>query len=153
VNGIARTDTSAVLDDISDFSSTGKTRDGRVKPEITAPGERVLGAVSKDAFPGIAPNSIYRFHPFPEATGLLTDASTNHAFGLLQGTSFSAPVVTGLAARILSTNPTLDAIQVRNVLVNSATTDTFTGAVPNEVWGYGKVDLTVGGGTRPTTRS
>ena len=95
VSGIARTDTSAILGDISDFSSTGKTRDGRVKPEVTAPGERVLGAMSKDAFPGVGPNSIYRFHPFAEPTGLLTDASPDHAFGLLQGTSFSAPVVAG----------------------------------------------------------
>ncbi len=149
VNGIGRTDTSALLGDISDFSSTGKTRDRRVKPEVTAPGERVLGAVSKDAFPGIAPNSIYRFHPFAEATGLLTDATPNHAFGLLQGTSFSAPVVAGLAARILSTSPTLDAVQVRNVLINSATTDVSTGAVPNDMWGYGKVSLTVGGVTLP----
>jgi len=149
VNGIARTDTSAVNDDISDFSSPGKTRDGRVKPEITAPGERVMGAVSRDAIPGLSSTSIYRFHPFLEVDALLTDETTNHAFGMLQGTSFSAPVVTGLAARILSTNPQLDAIQVRNILINSATSDTFTGAVPNDVWGYGKADTSIGASPLP----
>ena len=74
----------------------------------------------------------------------------NHAFGLLQGTSFAAPVVSGLAARILSTRPTLDAIQVRNMLINSALADAFTGPVPNERWGYGKASEEVGAAPLPS---
>jgi photosystem II stability/assembly factor-like uncharacterized protein len=150
VHGIARVDTTAVDGDLSDFSSPGGTRDGRTKPELAAPGERVLGAVSKDAYPGLAPNSIYRYHPFPEVDALVTESTPEHAFGLLQGTSFAAPVVSGLAARILSTDPTLDAIQVRNVLVNSALADAFTGPVPNERWGYGKASEEVGGPPLPS---
>ena len=46
-----RTDDTAVNGEISDFSSPGGTRDGRVKPELAAPGERVLGAVSREAYP------------------------------------------------------------------------------------------------------
>lgn len=144
VNGIVRTDTTALDGDISDFSSPGSTRDGRRKPDVAAPGERVMGAVSRDAIPGVSPDSIYIYHPFPQANALLTDQTTNHAFGMLQGTSFSAPVVTGLAARILSANRNLDAIQVRNILINSATADSFTGAVPNNFWGYGKVNQSIG---------
>ena len=54
-----------------------------------------------------------------------------------------------MVARILSTNPALDAIQVRNMLVNAALVDDCvtadgTRAVPNEVWGYGKLDTAVG---------
>ncbi len=146
VNGGARVDTSAIDGDISDFSSPGRTTDGRIKPEITAPGERVMGAVSRDAYPATAPNSIYKYHPFPDPEALIVERTANHAFGMLQGTSFSAPVVTGLVARILSTAPTLDAVQIRNMLINSATADGFTGTVPNAAWGYGKVSLTVGGG-------
>lgn len=149
MNGIGRVDTSAIDQDISDFSSTGKTRDGRIKPDLTAPGERVLGAVSKDAYPGVSPTSIYQYHPFPEVDALITDSTPGHTYGALQGTSFSAPVVAGLAARVLSTNSTLDAIEVRNVLINSAVTDGFTGAVPNDLWGYGKASLTVGGAPLP----
>ena len=63
----------------------GKTRDGRMKPELTAPGERVLGAVSKDAYPGLAPNSIYRYHPFPEVDALITENTPDHAFGAAAG--------------------------------------------------------------------
>lgn len=154
VNGVARTDTSAVDGDISDFSSPGGTRDGRVKPELVAPGERVLGAVSRDALPA-ASTSIYRFHPFAEPDALLTDESSNHAFGMLQGTSFAAPVVSGLVARVLGENPALDAVQVRNVLLNSATVDSFvtasgTRAVPNGIWGYGKVLRTLGTSPLPS---
>ena len=68
VHGIARVDTTAVDGGLSEFSSPGKTRDGRNKPELAAPGERVLGAVSKNAYPGLAPNSIYRYHSFPKST-------------------------------------------------------------------------------------
>ncbi len=149
VNGLSRLDATAVDGDLSDFSSPGRTRDGRIKPELTAPGERVMGAVSRDALPGLSAASIYRFHPFPEVDALLTDNAADHAFGMLQGTSFAAPVVTGLVARILSTDPSLDAIQVRNVLVSSALADAFTGAVPNELWGYGKVDRSVGAAPLP----
>ena len=105
VNGIGRIDSSAVDGDISNFSSPGPTRDGRVKPDLAAPGERVMGAVSQDAWPGVSPVSIYQYHPWPEADALLTDDTTDHAFGMLQGTSFAAPVVTGLAARLLSDRP------------------------------------------------
>ena len=65
VHGISRIDSTAVQGDISDFSSPGRTRDGRLKPDLAAPGERLLGAVSADAYPGVAPSSVYRFHNFP----------------------------------------------------------------------------------------
>ncbi|MFC1852510.1 S8 family serine peptidase [candidate division CSSED10-310 bacterium] len=139
-----RTDATAIPDDISDFSSPGKTRDGRIKPELTAPGERVMGAVSQDAYPGVSPVSIYQYHGFGAVDALIVDDTTNLAYGMLQGTSFAAPVVTGLVARILSTDPSLDAVAVRNILLNSALTDAFTGDVPNNEWGYGKADLTIG---------
>jgi photosystem II stability/assembly factor-like uncharacterized protein len=144
VHGLLRQDTSALDGELSDFSSPGPTRDGRRKPEVAAPGERVMGAVSRDALPGVSPASIYRYHPFQEPEALLVSDAADAAFGMLQGTSFSAPVVTGLAARILSLSPGLDAVQVRNVLINGATTDGSTGAGPDDEWGHGKADLDVG---------
>jgi len=141
VHGILRKDGTARPESISGFSSSGFTRDGRVKPELTAPGEQVRGAVSHDAYPGVSSRSIYALHPFPQIDALIVSNGKNKAFGMLQGTSFSTPVVTGLAARILAVNPGLDAVQVRNILINSAKADAKTGAVPNERWGYGKVDL------------
>jgi photosystem II stability/assembly factor-like uncharacterized protein len=59
--------------------------------------------------------------------------------------------VTGLAARILGINPTLDAVQVRNILLAAVQHDSATGDTPDPRWGYGKVDLTLGavGGSLP----
>ncbi|HEX4961883.1 MAG TPA: S8 family serine peptidase [Thermoanaerobaculia bacterium] len=140
VHGVRRVDTSARPEAISGFSSPGRTRDERLKPELTAPGEQVIGAVSRDAYPGRGPHSIFLEHPFSSSDALIVSAAPNRAFGALQGTSFAAPVVTGLAARILATAPGLDADEVRNVLLHTAAGDRSTGILPNETWGYGKVD-------------
>jgi photosystem II stability/assembly factor-like uncharacterized protein len=141
VRGVLRRDGTARAEELSGFSSAGWTRDGRLKPDLVAPGEQVRGAVSRDAYPGLSRQSIYALHPFSRIDALIVKNDRGGAFGMLQGTSFSAPVVTGLAARILAVNPTLDAAQVKNILINSAQVDSFTGTVPNYEWGYGKVDL------------
>ena len=141
IRGVLRRDGTAKGEEVSRFSSVGWTRDGRVKPDVAAPGEQVWGAVSRHAYPGSSPPSIYALHPFPQVDALIVDNDRRGAFGMLQGTSFSAPVVTGLSARVLAVDPGLDAAQVKNILVGSARTDSFTDPVPNEWWGYGKVDL------------
>jgi photosystem II stability/assembly factor-like uncharacterized protein len=151
ISGTTRIDPTARSGEISDFSSPGPTRDGRTKPELTAPGEWVLGGVSQDALPAKSPHSIYRLTPFGRPDSLLVSVRAQRAFGFQEGTSFSAPAVTGLAARILGIDPTLDAIQVRNILLAAAQHDSATGETPDPRWGYGKVDLTLaaGGGSLP----
>jgi subtilisin family serine protease/photosystem II stability/assembly factor-like uncharacterized protein len=141
VRGLLHADAGAHKEDLSFFSSTGPTRDGRVKPEIVAPGEFVVGAVSRDAYPGHSPHSIFSQHPFSDIEALILKNQPGHVFGVMEGTSFAAPVVTGLVARLLAKNPSLDAIQVKNILLNTALTDSFTSSVPNELWGYGKAQL------------
>ena len=159
--GTPRIDDTAVDGEISGFSSPGGTRDGRVKPEVIAPGERVLGAVSREALPDASPVSIYRFHGFCSARGapgcesaLIVDATPDASFGLLEGTSFAAPVVTGQVARLLELQPTADAEQLRNQLIHAASSGGVVGEVPNPEWGYGKTDLDLAGdppGTLPST--
>ena len=41
---------------------------------------------------------------------------------------------------ILQENPALDAAAVKTILHQSARADSFTGSVPNNIWGYGKLD-------------
>ncbi len=143
VGGRKRSDPTARLEDISNFSSTGGTRDGRIKPEILAPGEQVVGAVSKDAYPGRSPSSIYSEHPFRDIDALIVQNTPMRAFAVLQGTSFAAPVITGMVALLLAADPQLDATELRNILENRCISDRFTGGVPNDHWGYGKVDLSL----------
>jgi subtilisin family serine protease len=121
----------AVLDDLAYFSSTGPTRDdpgfitGRLKPEISAPGFGVVAALSANASGFLS--SIYR--------------NQDQVHLMLWGTSMSAPHITGAVALLLEKNPRLTAAEVKNVLMNTARQDGFTGGTPNYRWGAGKLDI------------
>ncbi|WP_448583922.1 S8 family serine peptidase [Thermocrinis sp.] len=98
---------------IAFFSSRGPTRDGRIKPDITAPGYFVLGPL----------------------------AGSTDEYILMAGTSMTTPIVAGLVALLLETNPNLDVFEVRNILTSQALSDGFTGSLPNNIYGYGKAFL------------
>ncbi|MBT8062627.1 MAG: S8 family serine peptidase, partial [Gammaproteobacteria bacterium] len=57
------------------------------------------------------------------------------------GTSGSAPIVVGTIALMLQANPNLTTNEVRQILRNTAVTDNNTGAVPNNDWGWGKLNI------------
>jgi subtilisin family serine protease len=111
------------LNVLSSFSSQGPTRDGRTKPEICAPGAWIGAALSSDAL----------------WQGYLVNPDGVHTMEL--GTSMAAPHVSGAAALLLSINPQLTAEDVRALLTDAAFRDGFTGAVPNNRWGWGKLDI------------
>jgi subtilisin family serine protease len=60
--------------------------------------------------------------------------------GGASGTSISAPHVSGVIALLFQKNPNLTQEDLRRILLENASTDDFTGIVPNIYWGYGKVD-------------
>jgi subtilisin family serine protease len=127
---------SLVVGSAADFSSPGPSRDGRVKPEICAPGQ-MIGSTLSNSAPPASQYSIWTYGPpYPNAF-ILRD--NRHAIG--NGTSFSSPLVAGGIALMLQRNPNLDAAQIRQALTATATTDGFTGQAPNNKWGYGKVDF------------
>lgn len=107
--------------DIAAFSSPGPTRDGREKPEITAPGQGIVSVLSRDSEPS-ASNII------PDGVHYLT-----------QGTSMAAPHVTGAAALIFEKKPDLSSSQVKALLSQSGYVDSYTGDVWNPDWGFGKL--------------
>lgn len=109
--------------DYSTFSSRGPSRDGRTKPEITAPGQGIMSALST-------------LMPYPGDSW--TDPDGVHR--LSQGTSQAAPHVTGVVALMLQADDTLTAAQIKGYLIAAARTDAFTGTVPSNVWGHGKLD-------------
>jgi serine protease AprX len=99
---------------LASFSSTGPTNDGRIKPDVVAPGSLVYAASP----------------PGP-------DTYSNN-----QGTSFSTPLTAGVAALVLSARPELTPIQVRDAIRNTADTiDSyrFTNR-PNNFTGWGLVN-------------
>ena len=107
---------------LSYFSSRGPTRDGRQKPEISAPGAWICSALSTSS-----PSVLY-----------LTNPDGVHTMNL--GTSMAAPHVAGTIALMFSKGPQLTAAEIKRILTETATRDTFTGSVPNANWGRGKLN-------------
>ncbi|MGQ9559450.1 MAG: S8 family serine peptidase [Candidatus Oleimicrobiaceae bacterium] len=121
--------------ELSDFSSPGPTRDGRTKPEVAAPGEKIGAALSADADPS-QPTSMFYTGSSQFPNGLVLPDGVH---GIGQGTSMAAPHVAGVAALALQRDSTLSCVQIRQMLQDSARRDAFTGTVPNDLWGYGKI--------------
>lgn len=109
---------------ISPFSSLGPTRDGRLKPDVAAPGEYLYSTRSLNA-----PSSNYE--------GIVT---TNDNYAILAGTSMATPHVTGIAALVWQSNPSLTGAQMRDRLRKTAGTPTDGSTTPNTTWGYGKLN-------------
>jgi subtilisin family serine protease len=121
----------AVGGGIASFSSFGPTLDGRVKPDISAPGLSVASSVSS-----------YTDASFTSA-GTITFNGRDYKFTRISGTSMSSPVVSGVVALILDANPYLSVEQVKTILKETARQDTKTGVIPaagSLRWGAGKVD-------------
>lgn len=130
-------DDSATEGDLSDFSNPGPTRDGRIKPEITAPGQIIAATLSAQAGPEV-PGSIFTSssRDLPNA---FVDEDGVH--GLSSGTSMAAPHVAGAVALLLQKNPDLTAQQITDMLTSTAKTDKYVETAPNDDWGYGKLDI------------
>lgn len=113
--------------DISWFSSVGPRRDGYMKPEISAPGAGIASVLSSDA--GVSGDWILAETP-----------ANQHR--IMQGTSMSAPHVTGAIALMLQADPTLTQDDIKQLLMDTARLDAFTGTPPvMEDWGAGKLDI------------
>lgn len=113
---------------IAPFSSQGPNLCDYMKPEISAPGVAVVSALSSfttDERNGISP---VEFN------------SRTYEFVALSGTSMSSPVVSGIVALVLQANKNLTAEQVKDIIISTARSDSFTGELPNYTWGYGKID-------------
>jgi subtilisin family serine protease len=120
-----------LVGDLAPFSSGGPTRDGRIKPEIVAPGMGIVSALSAQ-------------------TGA---PSARRAPGgrhwTLEGTSMAAPHVAGAVALLLQHRGSLTPEDVREILLRSARQDMFTqrtydpspAAQPSDWWGFGKLDV------------
>ncbi len=108
---------------ISSFSSLGPTRDGRIKPDLAAPGFVIYSARSSDA-----PEGNYDF------------GVVDNNYAILAGTSMGTAHVTGVASLVWQSNQLLTNAQIRERLKRTADTPSDGSAPPNNTWGYGKVN-------------
>lgn len=108
---------------IAEFSSRGPTVDGRVKPDLVAPGKDIVAAVPP-ASTG-------------QANGVLAGKSASY-YGSLSGTSMATPHVAGVVALMLQVDPGLTPHQVKRILLATAQ-DVGKKGIDNET-GYGFVN-------------
>lgn len=95
---------------LTDYSSRGPTADGRVKPDVVAPGYLITSV----------------------------RANSGNGYTTMNGTSMASPFVAGLAALIYQANPGLTPAQVKSVIMATAH-DWGAAGVDNE-YGAGRLD-------------
>ena len=109
-------------------SSSGPTRDGRIKPDIAASGAYTISCAVLSMVPNFIAN----------APQVLAQGGYHVTGG---GSSAASPIVAGIAALYLQANPNATYAQVRDAITSCARQDQFTGTnLPNNAWGYGKAD-------------
>lgn len=140
INGFGRTYSSYVdmPGKIAPFSSHGPLIDGRIKPDITAPGLTLATAMS---------SYDTSFTPAGDNSDLTIAAATHlgntYYYAEFIGTSASSPAAAGIVGLLLQANPNLTPEQLKEALSATAIQDNFTGSLPaggDNIWGHGKIN-------------
>lgn len=117
------------------YSSVGPTYDGRIKPDVMAPGINVISSFSRywleknpDTWDAdfVVSHSEFGGHSYPWAA--------------CSGTSMASPIVGGAVALWLEACPTLTPQDVLGVISRTSRHLDDT-PVPNNEWGYGEIDV------------
>jgi subtilisin family serine protease len=109
---------------INETSSQGPTTDGRIKPEITSPGTEIFSVASSQIN--------WKKNRLDKQFG---------KYVALTGTSQAAPIVCGIVAILLEKFPNLEIMQLRDKLFKGCRHDSYTGQVPNCIFGFGRADV------------
>jgi serine protease AprX len=129
--------TADVTDDaVASYSSMGPTLfDEVAKPDLVAPGNRLISLRTQDSYIGVlAPENVIPLADF--TVDAPADMVSNYL--MLSGTSTSAPVVAGAAALMIGADPTLTPDDVKVRLMGTA--DRVVGATVNQE-GAGTLDV------------
>ncbi len=124
--------------DLVPFSSRGPFVDGRISPDITAPG-LTLATASSSFDVRYLPGGLNQ----QQLVGQTQWMGKDYYYSEFTGTSASAPAASGIIALMLEANPRLTPTQVKAILAQTAIKDGFTGQLPasgNNDWGKGKIN-------------
>jgi len=119
-----------------EFSSIGPTMDGRIKPDVVAPGNNIVSSSS---------SFFLEKHPdVDEATWDVERFDLNgrtYTWHSATGTSMSCPAVAGAIALWLQARPDLTPEQALDVIAHTARQPEPQLSYPNNYYGYGEIDV------------
>lgn len=120
----------APLGSTSPFSSYGETGDGRVMPDVCAPGQVIISSKNSGSSTVYYPN-VYTY----TEKGEEGSADTRYYWTVCAGTSQASPHMAGIAALMRQANPTLKYYDIQYVVRNTSYMPSYGAG-----WGYGKAD-------------
>lgn len=124
----------------SSFSAMGPTLDGRIKPDVMAPGQNIISSYS----------TFFINNPKNINASVKSDVrhfeynGRTYAWNANAGTSMSAPVVTGAIALWLQADPTLTPADCLEIFAKTCTHYDTSLSYPNNLYGYGQIDVAAG---------
>lgn len=124
----------------SSFSAMGPTLDGRIKPDVMAPGQNLISSYS----------TFFINNPKNVNASVKSDVrhfeynGRTYAWNANAGTSMSAPVVTGAIALWLQADPTLTPADCLEIFAKTCTHYDASLSYPNNLYGYGQIDVAAG---------
>lgn len=126
-------------DEMSAFTSFGTLIDGRVLPDICAPGATVISSS----------NQYYldenKLNDDANIQARCSDNKRTYSWHQCIGTSMAAPVVTGTLALWLEAYPQLTCAEAKKIMKETAIVDNAVTSTGNPVqWGAGKLDAYAG---------
>ncbi len=119
--------TSATPGLLSYTSSHGPTRDDRIKPDISAPGQLVFSCARL--------NNLANY-----VTSIPSYVAPGGYHLANSGTSMASPAVAGSVALFFEKCPNASVHDFYQHMIQTAFTDSFTGITPNNAYGYGKLN-------------
>lgn len=124
----------------SPFSAMGPTLDGRIKPDVMAPGQNIISSYS----------TFFINNPKNVNASVKSDVrhfkynDRTYAWNANAGTSMSAPVVTGAIALWLQADPTLTPADCLEIFAKTCSHYDTSLSYPNNFYGYGQIDVAAG---------
>ena len=118
------------------FTSNGPSADGRIKPDISAPGMMLCSSVNNY-------DSTYYEGKGNRINVVSADSDSTHEilYAMMSGTSMSSPFVSGTIALLLEAKPDLTPAEIINLLSETAdTTELSSTGLPDNVYGHGKIN-------------
>ena len=117
-------------------SSVGPTFDGRVKPDVMAPGMNIISSYSS-----------FYLENHPDAGDIGWDVGhfqfndRTYAWNAMTGTSMASPAVAGAIALWLQAKPDLTPEDILDVFQHTCRHNDETLTYPNNYYGYGEIDV------------